>query len=170
MARATLPIGILASLYWAISAPQVACADNLTEAKKSIQAMYAVKNTAAEKKDVQSMMSIYTPDFTITYPDGRVVNKTQLQQETEKMLPSVKSVVAHDLVKSISLKGNTAFVQSSRSSTSISDNPDTHKPDRVVLSAKVEDIWVKVEKKWLLKKSHVLAASFTANGKPIQAK
>jgi hypothetical protein len=79
-------------------------------------------------------------------------------------------VVAHDLVKSISLKGNTAFVQSSRSSTSVSKDPETNKPDRVVLNAKAEDVWVKVGNKWLLKQSRIVAAATTVNGKPMAAK
>lgn len=170
MVSAVLRRSILASFCLAIFAPHPAFADDLTQAKKSIQSMYALKNTSAERKDVAGMMSVYTPDFTITYPNGRVINKTQLQQETEKILPSVKAVVAHDVIKTISLKGDSAFVESSRNSTSVAENPDTHKPDRIVLNATLKDVWVKSGAKWLLKQSRVAASSFIVNGKPMAAK
>jgi hypothetical protein len=159
--------GILASIYLMSSIPNPARAENLAQVKKGIQAAYAVRNVAAERKDMVGMMSIYAPGSTVTYPNGKVLNKGQLQKDLVNILPSVKSMVGHDFVKSISLKGNSALVQSRSKSTTISENSQTHKLDRVINNARSEDTWIKVGNKWLLKQSRIVSSVSTLNGKPV---
>jgi len=159
--------GLLAALYLATDAPQLACADTLTQAKMNIQAMYLQKNTATERKDIAGIMRIYTLNATVKYPNGKVISRSQLENELVSILPSVKSVVGHDFVKNVTLKGNTAFVQSSKNSTTVSENSHTHKLDRVVNSARAEDTWVKIGKKWFLQQVRIVSASATVNGKPM---
>jgi hypothetical protein len=163
--RKIISPGILASICLAISTSNLAFADNLAQVKKSIEAMYLQKNISTEKKDLTGMMSIYAPGATIKYPNGKVLDRGELEKQLVALLPLIKSVVSHDVVKTISLKGTTALVQSKRSSTTVTEEPDTHKQDHVVHTAETEDTWVKIGDKWLLKQVRVIGSHSTVNGK-----
>jgi hypothetical protein len=113
------------------------------------------------------MMSVYAPGATVIHPGGKVVTTSEMEKQLTNILPTIKSVAEHEVVKDISLKGDTALVKSAKTSTTVTEDATSHKPEKVVQNVETEDTWVKIGNKWLIKEIRVLSAKATVNGKPM---
>jgi len=165
--RSIISTSIIVSFCLATSVPKVAAADNLTQVRKDILAGYLHKDTSTNRKDLTGMMSVYAPGATVIHPGGKVVTTSEMEKQLTNILPTIKSVAEHEVVKDISLKGDTALVKSAKTSTTVTEDATSHKPEKVVQNVETEDTWVKIGNKWLIKEIRVLSAKATVNGKPM---
>jgi hypothetical protein len=165
--RTLLCTSILASFALTFCAAYSAGAENAAQVRKSIEAGYLKKDTSTNHKDLAGMMSVYAPGAKVVHPNGRVVTTGEMQKQLTNILPTVKSVAEHEVVKDISLEGNRALVKSSKTSTTVTEEPSSHKEEKVVQNVSSEDTWIKIGNKWLLKEIRVLSAKATVNGKPM---
>lgn len=166
--RSILSTSIVVSVCLTIWTTEAALADSLAQAKKGIEAGYLKKDSATNRKDLSGMLSVYAPGATVVHPNGKVVTMDEMQKHLSEILPGVKSIVEHEVVKTVSLKGDTALVQTGKTSTTVTEEPNSHKPQKVVNNVVSEDTWVKVGNKWLIKEIRVLSAKATVNGQPMQ--
>lgn len=165
--RSILSTSIVISFCLTMCVTNGALAENLAQVRKSIEASYSHKDNSTNRKDLTGMMSIYAPGATVKHPNGKTITTSEMEKQLTNILPTVKSVAEHEVVKNISLKGETALVTSKKTSTTVTEDPTSHQDNKVVQNVESEDTWVKVGNKWLIKEIRVLSAKATVNGKPM---
>src|SRR5262249_44853724 len=142
--RSIISTSIVVSFCLAMNASNAALAENLAQVRKSIEAGYLKKDNSTNRKDLHGMMSIYAPGATVKHPNGKIVTTDEMEKQLTNILPSVKSIKEHEVVKNISLKGDTALVNSEKTSTTVTEEPNSHKDEKVAHIVESEDTWVKV--------------------------
>ncbi len=159
---AVLTLGMLLSF-----APSILRADATADAKTAIQSAYAKQTAAINKKDVQGVVAVYSPDYLAIGTNGRK-NRTlaETKQQLAMLFTKGQNIKATQTIQKITVKGNQATVL-------VKEHAEFSLPDlqqklhRLISNSNAEDIWVKSGKSnWLKKQSKTLSNKGTVDGIP----
>lgn len=157
----TLSATVLA--MWSLA--PVIKADATADARKVIQANYNKADSAMARKDVNTVIAMYTPDAVSVSKEGKEASLADLKTSFGQLLPMAKSIKSTTTIEKLVLKGKEAFATIKEHAEILLSNPK--KPsgsDKYVADATGEDTWVQTAKGWLIKKSKNLTMKQFLNG------
>jgi ketosteroid isomerase-like protein len=157
---------VFAALLLAGVVPTVVRADDKA-VRKEIEGMYAKIVTAMKHKNVQAIMEMGTPDFTMKELKGPPVKAKDVAAQMQAQMATVKSVDSCTMtLDKLVVKGNTA-VATENNATAMTvlgqKKGETHK---VTSKGTTEDTFVKTPKGWKFKSVNTIKDIMTMDGKP----
>ena len=135
--------------------------------KKAIQAQYEKEALGLAKKDAKAMLSINTSDYTTTDDKGKTTTMAELKDQITQLFGMMQSAKVATKIEKLTLKGDTATVIASDSSTVTLLNPQTKAKSVLTGTSRNEDTWIKQKGTWLRQKNKVLSHKDLVDGKPI---
>ncbi|HWA84495.1 MAG TPA: nuclear transport factor 2 family protein, partial [Fimbriimonadaceae bacterium] len=137
--------------------PPAAPSKSEAEVKKQIQAQYNVWSAAYMKNDVDTLLSILTPDYSIKASNGNLITHSEyeviLNQRKKKGYDATHYSTA---ILRVTLHGDIAAVWSRETSTIHGKSPQTGKIADTQYQHDYVDVWDFVNGKWLLKSTATL--------------
>jgi hypothetical protein len=146
-ARIFAPVVLAASFMAAVQ--PAARSDASSDVKKALQTVYAKRDSAIEKKDIQGSLSMIAPDFIFVAKDGQKGDARVVKQRLTPLLALVQSVKSRSLIQRFVLKGKQATVLLKQHLEMMLVNPETQAPQKFAADATSEDLWVKSGSRWL---------------------
>ena len=145
----------------ALAVPALSRADT----KSDIQKVYDKLSSSMLKGDLKGIMSTATPDF-VMKEKTRTLTAKQALAEMEMMFKSgLKIKAAKMKVKSVTLKGNTAIVNSTGYTEAAMKMQDG-KMHQMVQHSTSRDVLVKTPQGWKFKVAEMISDKSTMDGKP----
>jgi ketosteroid isomerase-like protein len=142
-------------------------ADATSDARKAIQAAYDRSDAAAVRKDLAGVLASHAPDYTWTDKHGKKHALAELKAQMTQVFQLAKEIRGKTIVKSLSLKGNSATVIAEETGSMNLVNPQKRDQEiKVEVEAKSEDVWTKTPKGWKVKSSKEISSKQLVNGKP----
>lgn len=137
-------------LMLVLAGPSHSKPDEVSEARKAIQAAYDKAAAATSKRDIKGRYASHNPNFVYKY--GQTKEPLHMRIERDEVnFRNMKSVREKYLIKKFQLKGNVATVVCAIHMNVIFLDRDTNKPRPPdVIDATQQDTWVKGDKGWLL--------------------
>jgi hypothetical protein len=142
-------------------------ADAAAEVRKAIQAAYARGDAAMAKKDANTILSLYAPDYEQTGLKGQKTTLAQAKQIIPMVFQQAQTIQSKTTIQKFSMKGKEAVVTVKQRATLTAMNPQTQKTAKVVIDETSEETWTKTAKGWQMKRSKTLAEQQTVDGKPV---
>ncbi len=143
--------------------------DAVATAKKAIQALHAKSAAAAEKKDVQGMLAHVAPDYEEGEQDETATKLPYIRSLLERTISKTKSVRMGTVITKFTLNGDKATVLTATTFTVVADNPRTKKEEKFAMQGTSEEQWEKKSGVWLEKRTKMLTAKETVDGKDASA-
>ena len=142
-------------------------ADASADAKKTIAAIYAKRDAAEQKKDIDGSMSAVTPDFVYVTKDGQKGDAATLKRQMTPLVSFMQSIKSKSAITKFVLKGKEAVATVKSHLEMLVMNPQTQAPQKVIADGLSEDLWTKTGKGWLQKKMVTKSQTATVDGKAI---
>jgi ketosteroid isomerase-like protein len=159
---------VLALITVVLSCSAIALADAVTDAQKAIQAQYTRLNAATMKRDTAGIFAIYSADFVGVDVKGKKHSIADLRQQTQILFNQARIITGTSKVQSVTLKGATALVRVAEHSKLIGTDPQTRTDATIVMDTTCDDVWVFVNRNWILTKSKTRTAKSSLNGRPFE--
>ncbi len=163
--RRTFAVVILMALAFADQAG--ARADAAADARKSITAVYAKRDAAAQKKDIEGSLSALAPDFVFVAKDGQKGDAKLLKRRLTPLLSLVQSLKSRTAITKFALKENQATATAKSHVEMLVLNPQTQVPQRLAADGTSEDVWTKTGSGWLQKRMKTLTETASLDGKSV---
>lgn len=148
--------------------PAVARADAASDARKAIQAVYAKRDAAEQKKDIDGSLSALTPDFVFVAKDGQKGDAKLLKRRLTPLVTLMQSVKSKSEITKFALKGKQATATVKAHLEMLVVDPQTQVPQKLVADATSEDLWTKTTAGWLQKKMTTRTETATLDGKSVE--
>ena len=142
-------------------------ADAAADARKSIQAIYAKRDAAEHKKDVNGSLISLGPNFVYVTKDGQKGDAALLKRQIAPVIQFMQSVDAKSEITKFSIKGKEATAIVKAHLEMLVLDPQTQAPQKIVGVVTSEDLWTKTDSGWLQKKMSTKSQTATLNGKSI---
>ncbi|MCW3051141.1 MAG: hypothetical protein JWN14_311 [Chthonomonadales bacterium] len=153
---------IAASLITTLAVTTIGRTDEVSDARKAVQAAYDREAVAASKLDVEGMFASHSPGFVaIDSVEGHERKETLkfIKEKDSVFLQNFKSIRRKDTIRKFRLKGNVAIVDCAVHEITVMINPDTNKPWPPESSDDINrDTWVKGKSGWLMTTSKALSS------------
>ncbi|HXG23583.1 MAG TPA: nuclear transport factor 2 family protein [Chthonomonadales bacterium] len=134
--------------------------------RKEINTLYKKLAVAMKKKDVKTVMSLATPDFSMKMPNGQVQKAEAIEASMKQMFSATKSIDKLETkIDSLKIQGNKAVAVSTTAfaCTMQDAQGQMHKYTENSTS---RDYLVKTKKGWRFQRTEALKARVTVDGKP----
>ena len=120
--------------------------------RDQIDRQYKRWATAAVKNDVETILAIMAPDYTLKTYTGMVIDHKKYEASLRKRRETNQPTDAYQTeIAQISVKGTTASVISNETSSKLTTDPITNKRVNMIHVHRYEDTWIKSGKTWKLK-------------------
>ena len=138
-------------------------ADNAKSVRKILDANYKAVSAAMEHNHIDTVAAMLTDDFIVVSPEGQKVNKSQIITQFRALAGNLHDAKWVRKIKSLTLQGNLAIVIVDGNFRGTLTGQDGQ-PHVLGQTATSKDTWIKVNNKYLLKKSEVQKNSMTMDG------
>lgn len=156
----------LAIVWLAVSAIACHAEDGKFTDKPAIQELYTRLSNAMRAKDMKTIASLGTPDFTATDASGKVYNARQSLAMMESDLRSMKRINAvKPRIRSIALDGKKATTVAEMQVSAVMVQGG--KPHDMKSTSVSKDTLVKTAKGWKFKSVVSLSADVTMDGRKV---
>lgn len=156
--RSLIAVGLIAT-----------CALSFADTKAELDAMYAKFNAAMLKKDLATVMSMCTKDFSWVDSKGKKISRVEMEAQMKLQFQFLKKVTAVTVtIEKVTMNGAeaTAHTKGVFAGDLVLD-PKTKKVSKLKSVSTTDDTWVKLGGKWMLKRVKALKETTTVDGKPI---
>jgi len=117
-----------------------------------IDRQYKVWSSAAMNNNVEQVLSILSPDYTLQTYTGTIIPRKSYEQSLRKRKAENKPAAVYTTrMKSIKVSGSTALVVSEELSKSPTIDPITNVNQILVHIHEYNDTWVRIAGKWRLR-------------------
>ena len=160
----------LIALATCVALPVAAGADPAaTPTKALFQKLYDKADAAADKKDADGVVAIYSVNVVAQEKDGTSKTYSDLLQGAQQLFTLAQSVSSRTTVTSCKVDGNTALIlQTDVTKLSVA-NP-TGGPGYVLVDTSVtRDGWRKTDEGWKIVKENAISDDMTEDGKPVSS-
>jgi ketosteroid isomerase-like protein len=162
-----LPAALLAAGVTCVAAAPVR-ADTPAQARAAIQKVLDGWNAAAARKDIAGMFAHHTPDHVSFGSDGTKEPLADVRAQFVRILPTIRKAEGKTVIRSLTLKGDTATVVTDSVGTVVfAADPKTKGETTFRTVSSERTLWVKRNGAWLEKESRELSSTSTADGKPV---
>ena len=156
---------LLAALSLVTLAQCVAVADAAAD-KKSIETAYAKATAALNKKNVEPIVGMYTPDAVSIGEKGQRRSIKDSLPQLKQMVAVATSINAASKVASLKVTGSTAVAKVDQTITVVLPGQGGAK-QTLKATELGEDSWVKTAQGWKIKQSKTIKSNSTLNGQPL---
>lgn len=130
----------------------VTAATSIASVRDEIEAQYARWARAALVNDVETVLSVLAPDYTLkTYTDSVIDRKAYEKSLRDRRARKQKSDAYQTKIASLNVQGRVATVISDETSIKAAKDPITKQAISMVHIHRYQDTWVKLGKSWRLK-------------------
>ena len=161
-------LAVVAALAAGLSLQAGAGADTAGDAKKALQVIYAKRDAAEAKKDLEGSLTGYAPDFVFVSPDGQKGDMKLLKRRLAPIFALMQTVKAKTQVQSVVVKGKDAAATVKTHLEMLILNPQTQMPQKVAADAVSLDTWGKTSSGWLQKRMATKSETATLDGKLVR--
>ena len=138
----------LCVLLAAVSASPIAAQD--TAVRAELEKLYARNNEAYMRNDLQGVMALRAPDFHSVGPDGTHRDRAGMELYMQGIMNGVRKWNELKItIDSLTLRGDTAFAQTSQYVDRMGLRPD-NQVHHVQTWVQQREIWVRTSGKWLM--------------------
>ena len=131
-----------------------------TDVRRTIQNQYKRWSRAALTNDVESILTILAPNYTLHTYSGKVIDHKTYESSLRERKKQNKPASVYDThIERMSIHGDNAIVVSNETSSNTSVDPITNKKLRLMHIHKYSDSWVKIRGEWRLQKTITQAES-----------
>jgi hypothetical protein len=143
-------------------------ADN-DQVKKELEDAYAKRDKAFRDKNPDQIKSMWTPDYKQKTKEGVVLDRSQVDPETEQLLRLIKDIkiLLTTVDKVTEGKANNEFIADATSKGDFTLTGGDGNLHEIMASAKVRDVWVKTTDGWKIKFHEELESTTLLDGKPV---
>ncbi len=130
--------------------------------RATIEGQYKRWVAASLHNDVDGVLAILTPDYTLTTFDGKVIPLSKYEVSLRKRKASGQKPASYQTsIQSLSVAGPVATVISNEISTNTALDPITNKTQRLEHMHQYRDIWVRTQGTWRLSQTVTLLEKTT---------
>lgn len=156
------------TLVWlaalAMSSGLVARADN-SAVKRELAARYDEFTAAFKQKNVDKMMAITAPGFTMKMPRNQTADAARARVLLQQAITLVQSISkVNTRIDKLSVQGGQAIATVTQTMAAKMTGQD-QKPHAVTTTSVSRDTWVKSKKGWLMKSTESISEKSTVDGK-----
>ncbi len=142
-------------------------AESAAGVKRLVQAAYARRDSAAQNKDLNGSLATVTPDFVFISRDGQKGDSKLLKRRLTPLFAMVQSLKAKSELLKFAVRRGQADATVKQHLEMYVINPQTQTPQKYVVDAISEDLWIRTRSGWFQKRMTAKAESATMNGKRI---
>ncbi len=156
----SLSLAMFAALVMASPAQQSSSPRQLVEKQ---MARFVV---AMEKRDIDGIKALMTPDFKATGLDGKSVDLNGFIQQAKMLFKATKYIKVADSIQTFKLEGGNAHVVS-KNSLYFTVEGQNGKPVKYHNESTTDEIWVPANGTFKIKTDKALTEKRTVDGKPV---
>jgi len=120
--------------------------------RSDIQRQYTRWARAALSNDVDAILSILAPDYSLHTYTGTTINRTDYEASLRKRKAANKPATAYETkINNVTVEGSTALVISDETSEAVSLDPVTNKKVKLIHIHRYLDTWIRSGKGWRLR-------------------
>jgi len=120
--------------------------------KTDIERQYKRWAKATVANDVDTILNVLAPDYTLKTFTGTVVPRKAYEASLRKRKAANQPAAAYQTqIVTVTVEGQTAKVISDETSTTLSEDPVTNKKLKLLHTHRYLDTWTKIGKAWRLK-------------------
>jgi ketosteroid isomerase-like protein len=119
-------------------------------AKAEIEQVYQQMAAAVERKDVNALVTHYSPSYTIITSSGKTVNLEQARTSMQADFATLTAITYSSEIEDLTLTGDKAVVTVRQHSERTRFNPILQREDIRKQDSRSEDTWVKSGGQWLV--------------------
>ncbi len=153
----------------ALGIPAMA-AETAATVQKTLQTDYDSRDKAVARRDINSTLAEYAPDFVGISRTGKTHGLPEERADFLKTfaLPAQPGVTQSTIEKlTLAKAGTEADVTLHRRGTLTLTDPQTRTLRVVVLSGEYQDVWARRTAGWRLTREQAVSVTATVNGKPL---
>jgi len=147
-----------------VLASSAMAADNVA---KQLDSNYAAMSAAFKKKDIKVFGKFYASNFVGTQSNGIKQNRTQLLAQLQKQMNTAKDVTLERKVSKLVMKGSQAVATLDaqfKGRMKLGDG----KEHQVEQKSKLENVWAKSGKDWVMVSAKLLTSSVSVDGRKVE--
>lgn len=127
------------------------CASALGSVRSDIDHQYKRWGRATVKNDVDTILSILSPDYTLHTYTGTTIPRKDYEASLRKRKASKKPATAYQTkIAKVTVEGKKALVISDETSAVVSVDPVTSRKVKLIHIHRYLDTWVRQSSKWRL--------------------
>ena len=142
--------------------------DETSDAKKAVEARFALVSKAFAAKDVKLFESTFTTDFKSKAPGKPIASRAEVFKDFEAQMKVMNSVKWTQKIKSFKLEKGVAFVGFDSELKSKVDGDDGKQHDFRITS-KTKNEWVKGQSGWQVRYSESLELKMWLDGEELKS-
>jgi len=125
------------------------------EVQKELQANYNKIVSAFRKRDLKSVETYMSPDYTSRLKSGKVLSRAQTMADMKRQMNSLRNISFDRTVKSVTLKNGKALATTDFYLRGQVVDQQGY-PHMMELISRYEDTWVRKDKGWKLSHSQLI--------------
>jgi hypothetical protein len=142
-------------------------ADEAADARKAIASLYAKRDAAEQKKDLEGSFSALSPNFVFITKDGQKGDAKLLKRRISPIFAMMQNVKAKSQIQKFSVKGKNATVVVKQHIEMLIVNTQTQMPQKFAADETSEDLWSKTASGWLQTRMKTITETASLDGKTI---
>jgi len=142
-------------------------ADQTSETRKAISALYRRRTAAFVRKDVDGVFADCTPDCVIT-TDGKQHSLTQERENLKRMYQAMQDIKSTTTIQQMRVTGNTSIITAIHHASAKLLIPQTRAKKQLVATEVDRETWIKTSKGWREKYNQEMSLQMTLDGKPFK--
>lgn len=130
--------------------------------RSDIERQYHRWAKAALTNDVDTILSVLMPDYTLHTFAGKTISHKDYEASLRKRKASNQSATAYETsIASVTVEGRIAKVISDEVSAKVSQDPITHKKVKLIHTHRYLDTWIRTHALWRLRETVTKVESTT---------
>ncbi|HLJ54711.1 MAG TPA: hypothetical protein VKT77_06690 [Chthonomonadaceae bacterium] len=138
-------------------------------ARKAILAIFAARDSARQKKDLDGSLCNLSREFVVVTSDGQKGDAAYLKRRMGPLVSMAQDVKSRTSIVKFASKGKSATDTSKVHIELIAMSGQTQMPQRYVVDATIVDSWVYADARWVESRMVTKSQTVTVNGKRVEA-